>query len=308
MVMAERVPFFHEDLLFGSGEGVALCTLWTPKSKYSDLLDYFYIIGNLYSKYGLCILVRNVLATPSIQKVIFTGIDHPEKKRRFVDIFLDKNISAEELFIEDKYLDYFYEKVDLVDRRDIPLSAREELISYKKSEFYEREKIFIELPSLEIKDSFPSQKSTFVFRDTDVMTMHHNILNEIMMFGHNTELDKEGHYRRELWNVVAVIPYDSLLNGRFPLYDQSEIQSYGNSLWEGDEPEELTYKYGYTMRFQYGDQIGKVIDILKSKRESFRSVISLWDPSKSLYLDDQPCLITVQFRIFEGIDTILMTL
>jgi hypothetical protein len=75
-------PFFEGDLLVGQGEGIGLCTLWTPKDKYKVHLPHVQVIGNLYSRFGIGILIRNVLATPAIQQIVITGTDNPEPRRK----------------------------------------------------------------------------------------------------------------------------------------------------------------------------------------------------------------------------------
>jgi len=300
ILQLDRVPFYPGDLFFGEKTGVALCTLWTPKYMYQKMLKDFEIIGNLYSLYGVGIMIRNVLATPGIKNIIFTGIDHPEPKRRVLKKLLERDLDPEDICLDQEYIDLFYERTNLIDKTHIKPSVKYKLLedlSIKPAD--NLEPVIIDLPKFEVTDSYPTADAGHIFRGNNISAIHYDINREIINFGHDTSKDKEGHYRKELWQVMSIIDKETSLES-IPLYDEEEIERYGESLWNGDEVKTLTYRYGHTMRFKYGDQISEALNALRKKNETFRAVISLWEPYHSMIRDDEPCLITIHLRIFHN--------
>jgi hypothetical protein len=96
-------PFSPQDLIIGKRQGVGLCTLWTPKSKYAPQLEDVEAIGNLYSRFGIGILIRNVLATPSVKHIVITGVDNPEPKRRQAQALLQGAFDPQELYLMESF-------------------------------------------------------------------------------------------------------------------------------------------------------------------------------------------------------------
>src|SRR5579884_2284139 len=56
---------------------VGVCTLWTPRSHISDGLNdaSYALVGNLYSREGISLLVRNVLASRTLRHLVLCGTD-----------------------------------------------------------------------------------------------------------------------------------------------------------------------------------------------------------------------------------------
>jgi thymidylate synthase len=296
-------PFYPRDLIPGHGYGVGLCTLWTPKSKYLAQQAHVEIIGNLYSRFGIGILIRNVLATPSIQTLVVTGVDNPEPRQRQAEALLQGGFDPAELFLEPWHIDEFYRRVTLHDARAISVKQQAELADFIQSlpqpAVDWHAPLVIPLPEV-TQTVYPTARSGHLFRTSSIKDAHYAILNEIRRFGETTQPDNEGHRRQELWQVTVCLPPECTLDA-VPLYEIDEIRRYGESLWRGDEPEELTYRYGHTLRHRYGDQVQVAIDTFRKKPETFRTVLTLWEPLHSMQRDDEPCLTTVHPRIRNGI-------
>ena len=79
MAELENWPlYFKERLLIGNLDSdVGIVTLWTPKEVVAkDLSSNDYaVIGQLYTKRGINFILRNILARPSIRRLIITGQD-----------------------------------------------------------------------------------------------------------------------------------------------------------------------------------------------------------------------------------------
>lgn len=299
----QELPFCSGDVFLGDKEGVGLCTLWTPKSKYLAQLDKVEVVGNLYSRFGIGILIRNVLATPTIKNIIVTGIDNPEPKRRQANALLKGEFDFQELYLEEHHIQEFYKRTRIHDARDIPLREPEYLTevieALHPSDSYTPDPIIVPLPEV-TQDVYPTSRSGHIFRASSIKEAHRSLLKEIRLFGEFTQPDSEGHKRQELWQATVCLSQDCSIY-EVPHYSADEILRYGEAMWNGDEPEELTYRYGYTIRHKYGDQVQAAIKAFRKKPETFRTVLTLWEPLQSMLRDDEPCLTTIHPRVRNGI-------
>jgi len=84
--LQEFEPIINRGELLIVGEGdVAVCTLWTPRSRWRDLLDRnnilevygprLAVVGNLYDPKGVINIIRNLYANPHIHEFIVLGND-----------------------------------------------------------------------------------------------------------------------------------------------------------------------------------------------------------------------------------------
>lgn len=296
-------PFWQGDLLIGTGRHIGLCTLWTPRSKYSAQLDRVAVIGNLYSRFGIGILIRNVLAVPEIACVVVTGVDSPEVRQRQADALLHGDFEPQELFLEAEHVSEFYRRTTLVDARYLSVRQQAELGSLLDSIPAHTgdplEPLLVPLPEVHC-EAYPTARSGHLIRAQTIEEAHWRLLYEIRTFGELTPPDSEGHRRQELWQLTVCLsgPLDP---AAVPFYTAEEILRYGEALWNGDEPEDVTYRYGHTLRYRYGDQVRAIIEAFQRKPETFRTVLSLWEPLASLERDDEPCLILIHPRIRNGI-------
>jgi thymidylate synthase len=295
-------PFSPQDLIVGNRSGVGLCTLWTPKNKYLPQLGDVEVIGNLYSRFGIGILIRNVLSTPSVRNIIITGVDNPEPKRHQAPALLNGEFDPQDLYLEHSHVEAFYRRTILHDARKISLKHQNELTQFIQSlpaiDTDLPEPIVVPLPEVS-QEVYPAARSGYTFRATSIKDAHYSLLREIRMFGQYTAPDSEGHRRQELWQVMICLSQDCSLD-TIPLYDHDEVIRYGEYLWYGNDPGELTYRYGHTLRYKYGDQVQAALDAFKKKPETFRTVLSLWEPLQSMLRDDEPCLVTIHPRVRNG--------
>ena len=291
--------FFPKDVAYGSRPDVGLCTLWTPRSRYESLQSWYGVCGQLYSTYGIGILMRNVLADENLSHLVITGKEIGNAGN--ADRLLGYGVYPADVAMTESQIDAFYRRVIMHDMRDVSVRdinvLQERLQSLPQSTTQHSPVDDIPLPTGQVQ-SFPSFRSGYTVRSSSIRDAHNKILAAIRRFGLKTKPDKEGHWRQELWQLTVCL--DRAEPEAIHTKD-CEMYAYGNALWYGDEPEDVTYRYGHTMRHRYGDQISEAIRILAKKHESFRPVISLWEPLKSMQRDDEPCLITVHPRLRDGI-------
>ncbi len=297
---------FSKDLILGSGDcHIALCTLWTPREMYRPQLVYVGVIGNLYFSLGIGILIRDILATPEIRYLVITGKDCPEPSQQVANPLLTGNFDPlAEPQLKPELVEEFYRRVKLVDGRHIGVREQEELSRLimgiaQPIQQNALEPIFepLEVP---ISERFPTSRSGHLIRANSIQEAHVRLLQEIRRFGEITQPDDRGRKRQELWQLTVCLSDGSDFRN-VPHYSHAEVTRYGEAMWNGDEPQDVTYRYGHTIRYKYGDQLQAVIQAFKKKPETYRTVVSLWEPLASLERDDEPCLITIHPRIRNGI-------
>lgn len=292
------IPFVRGDLLLGDfRKHVGLCTLWTPKDRYKHLRKKVAVIGNLYSLQGIGMIIRNALATPRMTTLIVTGKDHPDYSLQSGRKLIERDFKPKDLDLDDAHVQRFYDQVTIIDRRGAKV-RKADLRSIAPRQSLER--LFLPPPEPAAREVYPAARSGFLLRADTIQKGHLGLLREIRTFGHFTTPDSEGHKRQEIWQLTVVLAKECKTTN-IPLYTDEQVQHYGEALWNGDEPSDMTYRYGHTMRYRYGDQISAVLAAFKKKPETFRTMISLWEPLQSLLRDDEPCLVTVHPRIVNGV-------
>lgn len=303
-------PIFSEkELIIGNLEAdIAVCTLWSPREIFArknldGLINRVVVVGNLYSVFGIGIMIRNCLANPNIKELIVTGTElgaalSTLKKLSELDPSLLKT-----LFLERWHLERFLEQVDILYLRHQEIASfisnSNLLNTVKKTSF---EPLIIPLPEPKAI-VFPAAQSGHLIRVATIKDGYSALLKEIRYFGHITGQDSEGHRRQELWELNMVMVSQDPLNFAsipHPEYDVPYIKEYCEAFWEGTEPSDLAYRYGHIIRFGFGDQMEAIVKAFKDKAETFRTVISLWDPrvdGGSITADDPPCLTLIHPRI-----------
>lgn len=310
MINKEEWPIFSEkELVIGnSSSQIGICTLWTPRNKFaedvSDLIDKIAVIGNLYSVYGIGMLIRNFLANPGLRYLIVTGNEQGDSGKVLRNLRNEEAL-LEKMFLEPDHLKRFLDQVKILDVNvdtEVRSSIEEGSFHDLKHEEKRFKPIFVELPEPKAK-VFPSASSGHLMRRETIAEGYVALLDEIRRFGHITGSDSEGHRRQELWELHMIITgqnptdFESIPH---PEYSTENIEKYCEDFWQGTEPNDLAYRYGHIIRYEYGNQIEEVVKAFIKKPETFRTVISLWNPNAetgSIVAEDPPCLVTMHPRI-----------
>jgi tetrahydromethanopterin S-methyltransferase subunit A len=84
--MAESAPYADELTLGDPASPVGLCTLWTRQERILRGVprDLYAVCGNLYSLWGISLLVRGVLARPALRYLVLCGVDYADTGRALV--------------------------------------------------------------------------------------------------------------------------------------------------------------------------------------------------------------------------------
>ncbi len=311
-------PFSKKEIVIGNvNASVAICTLWTPKDvfikKYfgGSIGDNVAVLGNLYSVFGIGILIRNLLSNTSIRYLIVSGVDKGKGKKVLLNEINDNPLLAKDLFLEPCHIERFLEQVKIIPVDADKVKRFVEEKSYRDDSFENKkfEPILIPVPE-PTNEIFPGLRTGSHIRARTIKEAYSYILKEIRFFGEFTAPDSEGHTRQELQNLSVVIteqdPSD-FSSIPHPEYDESYIVKYCEDFWVGKKPGDLAYTYGSTIRHKFGDQVEALVDAFKKKYETFRTVVSLWDPnieSGSIKAEDPPCLVMIQARLTGNILTL----
>jgi len=302
-------PIFSEkELIIGNLEAdIAVCTLWSPRETFArknldGLMNKIAVVGNLYSVFGIGIIIRNCLANPNIRKIIVSGTEQGAALSVLKKLSAFDSSLPTTFFLEREHLERFLEQVEILhlDRKEIAdFISRYDASANNKISF---EPLIIPLPEPKAT-VFPSSQTGHLIRVATIKEGYSALLKEIRYFGHITGQDSEGHRRQELWELNMVITAQDPLDFAsipHPEYGVPYIKEYCEAFWEGMEPSDLAYRYGHIIRFGFGDQMEAVIKAFIDKAETFRTVISLWDPrvdGGSITADDPPCLTLIHPRI-----------
>lgn len=316
-------PFLPNQLIVGNSDSpVAVCCGWTPREMVlrrlqqddPNILDKIACIGQLYTaERGIDMMVRNLLAVPSIKRVILTGQDRTGAQTALYRLMLNPaGLQPRGDFWE-------LPNSNLKIGKDIPLEA---LLHLKESAYFVLpgptlpSAAAIVVPGLEsmqarVKtlfppvrkepDDFPGPDNAHVLRGKTVGDVYLKILYNIMTFGRriHTHYDQDS---KEIMNLVAVItaedPKISVLPPFVP-FSADHLEKYRAKLLSPDKDPNVTYTYGNRMRLHFGvDQIAEVVAKMTREPVTRSAVISLWDPGKEG--GGSPCLNHLWFRIRDG--------
>lgn len=302
-------PFFStKEVIVGNLEAeLGIATLWTPREKFVEMFidnegfKKISIIGNLYSVFGIGILIRNYLSNPKLRSLVITGTELGNSRSVMEKLRTRENIAdiAKKLYLSEEHIKRFLNQTNIyfLEKHNINGFISKGVLNHNDDETFP--KIIVDLPEPKA-NFFPSSKSGHLIRVSTTEDGYKKLLKEIRLFGHITNQDSEGQRRQELWELNMVItdqdPED-FSSIPHPEYSAEQIQKYCEDFWNGSEPKDLAYRYGHIIRFAYGDQVEAVKKAFKDKAETFRTVMSLWNPGESIREKDPPCITVIHPRI-----------
>jgi len=329
-------PFLPDQVIVGNRKSsIAVVCGWAQREVFLSKLDEAWrktvgedsplaniaIIGNLYTaSRGIDIMIRNLLAAPSIRNIIFCGPDLSGAS----EAFLEMKRRPESLVHKDNY--YTIDEPDWNSIRiwdNIPLSMIVTLLKNIKVVELRKAELLVstltdprftsddprDMPATEIAPprinpiAYPSPNNLHPIRVKTIEEGYLELLYQIMKFG--TVIDTHyGEPSRELMNLAVVISDQKLKvePGDIPEYipfDHDHLEAYYPKLITNFEDQDVTYTYGNLIRGYFGvDQIQKVAQKLAKDESSRSAVISLWDPKWTR--KHSPCLNHLWFRIMNG--------
>ncbi len=296
---------------------VGLVTLWRRLDTIVPRLteaqrNVLCAVGNLYSKDGINLLLRNVLAKPTIRRILLTGPDLSGSGDALVALqragigedgcivgVEGARIDAE---IPRHAIEAFREHVEIVDLRQGFDVARIDEFALAPTAPWAEPAVFPDR-ALTTPDAFPGEETGIVIRGRHVADVWLEALYHIHRFG----VVKGSEYatqQRELVNLMLVIededPQAPILQPVLPLVID-ELAPYYERLLTSVQVPDVTYTYGQRLRdFEGIDQVDFIIHKLRSEPTSRRALAVTWNQRTDPGNVNPPCLVTVQATIQEG--------
>lgn len=319
-------------VILGKGKSSGFCSLWNEPEKaikeFPDLLENSAIIGTLYSRQGVNIILRNLALNPQIQKVYIWNNGALSCSPFGIsgkDILIKlwkKGLSAErevaetdfkiEKEIESKVVEKIIKNVALEEVTDSNLSSfAKKIDNSDKAPYMEPVRFADAVP--EVIDIFPSEKVGFLVRGKTVIDAWARVVDRIMRYG-TVKGTQYGTQQRELIGVTWVIEnedpdnpnmdvdWPSNLRQTIGLNDDS-INHYKSVFLSPDAPEGVKYTYGNRLMRYPGpkgevDQIKEIIEKeLKDSIDTRRGVVTTMVPWVDKDSKEPPCI--TQFQVLQ---------
>ena len=281
---------------------VSISTLWTPKTNVESLISdenmkKVLVIGQWYTYEGIKFIQYNICANPNFQTMIVTGFDNNKiipriknhERGTLEDIFWkywgegnNSDVKIPDDVVAEKHGNIIFLK-DFKQINQLLTS-----LTYRKP--WLESPIIIPPPIKTTLETFDSEKTGFVVRDSSLYRLWHQGLMRIKKFG--TTVDGT----REVMNLMSVLTSEPKLHKDFPASDQCE--QYLPQVCDEKPTKGLVYTYG--SRLHQFNQIDEIIKSLSDGIFNRNGVSTTWQPQPELgddYHHPPPCLVLATFRI-----------
>lgn len=326
------------------GRGTAgFCTAWNEPqavvAKAPALLNRSAIVGTLYSRYGVNVILRNLALNPSIRRLYLWGNGplsntkfgvmgasllkqlwfhgcNAEGKIEGTDFKLEKEIEYE-------VLKKVLQNVELIDLSRDALASAVAKVDGEPGEPYMAPQSFPESPLVET-DTFPSEKIGWLVRGRGIVDTWTHVVERIMRYG-TVKGTQYGSQQKELIGVTWVVSDEDPTHPIFPADWPKELREvtgatsaaiaeYHAVFLSPKKPRGVSYTYGNRlMRYPSHtlstlDQIKtSIIRNLKDSPDSRRAVATTLVPWIDAKSSEPPCITQVQFLQSGGKLNLLVT-
>lgn len=323
----------------GQGQSSAVCTVWNnPEATFvrSPIIQQrISLLGSLYSRHGVNILLRNLALNPTIRQVLVWKrgeLSNTEFGRAGVSILeaLWKNgvtsqgeVQGTRFMLEPEIVPSVVERirtqVSLVDVSHLSLVELEQHLARQSDESHPyMEAVAFDEHHLTSSEVFPSEQIGWLAREPSLVETWLRCLDRILRYG-VIKGTQYGMLQRELLGVSWVISGASTdEEDRQLMHDWPEelqrvtgvtptaIEEYCARLFSPELPEGLSYTYGYRLR-AYPDREGGIDQLadglianLKRSLDSRRAVATTLVPRIDKDSKEPPCLTHLQVLHSEG--------
>ncbi|NQV12480.1 hypothetical protein HQ524_03885 [Candidatus Uhrbacteria bacterium] len=334
------MPIFQDNkypvILGNQKASTGFCTVWNQADvaiKASpELLEKAAIIGTLYSRQGVNVVLRNLALNPHIKTLVLWG-HGPLSNTPFgtsgTDILKalwengvgDDSIIVGTSFQIEPEIDIpvvrtMITKVELSDLSEHDLYTAVSKIESSESEPY-MDSVDFPPPAIREISTLPSEKIGFTVHGNTVIEAWRKLVFHIMRYG-TVKGSQYGMEQKELLSAQWVIHNEA---GSFPEdipadwpdelketvgATKSAIEQYHDVFLNANTKEGVSYTYGSRLRdWKLGDQVVDqvkegLIGSLVESPDSRRAVATTLIPSQDAQSKSPPCLISVQCIQSEG--------
>ncbi len=319
----------------GEGLNIGFCTVWNePQATLKqapELNQKCAILGTLYGRQGVSIIIRNLALNPQIRHLYIWG-NGPLSNTKFgktgteVLFALWKNGVANDNIVNDtnfkleKEIDpavvqKIITQVELVDLSEKSLTEAVALIDNKTSEPYMESVRFPDaIP--EAPEKFPSETIGWMVRGPSIIDAWLKVVQRIMFYG-TVKGTQYGMPQRELINVTWVVSEEDPDSPRLPQdwpqelrdltgADENALKEYFPIILSPEAQPGTSYTYGNRLKSfptKNGplDQIKDVIiKQLKNSPDARRTVATTMAPELDWNSSEPPCLTQIQCLQSDG--------
>ena len=128
MADTKKWPVFSEkELVLGNLDSrIGICTLWTPRNKFADsisgIMNRVAAVGNLFSIYGIAMLIRNFLANPNLRYLIVTGTEQGDSGKVLLNLNSKDEKLLKRVYLDKEHIQRFLEQVKIIRVENIDVS------------------------------------------------------------------------------------------------------------------------------------------------------------------------------------------
>ena len=308
-----------------TGKGpLGFCTVWNEPERVFKSSKIFEekiaILGTLYSKQGVNIILRNLALNPQIRKLILWGNGFLSNtqfglvgKSLILKLWSDGVDKVIEKEIQRDVLRKIIDNVALIDWSDIGL---EEILGNLKAENSQTQNYMksVSFPDAKLEEieTFPSEEIGWLLRGNKIVEAWLKLLDRILRYG-LVKGTQYGYRQRELIGVTWVISNENPEAPDFSIalkwpeelqkivgVTSESIKEYYSVFLSPKSPEGVSYTYGnrlmaYPRGLNSMDQIEEVIiKQLKNSLDSRRAVATTMIPSVDAESNEPPCITQIQ--------------
>lgn len=319
----------------GKGQSIGFCTVWNePHAAINtapELEAKSALIGTLYSRPGVNVLLRNLALNPQINTLYVWGFGHLSQTpfgcagKDVLTALWQKGVGSDRVvtgtnFTVDEGIDLEVLKrilasVKLIDVSDQPLAKVVPTLTDTRSKPYIKP-IEFPLPPPTQLDRFPSEEVGWLVHGNGILNAWQRVVQRIMLYG-NVKGTQYGSQQKELIGVTWVVrgedPENVTLPDDWPEDLQqttgtttAALEQYKEIFLSAECPPGISYTYGNRLMAYPGpdgllDQVHDGIEAaLKSSPDSRRAVATTMVPSVDMSSSEPPCLSFIQFLQSNG--------
>ncbi len=305
-------------LVIGNPESpVGIVSLWTKNRKLAERLDpnRYAVIGQMFSaERGLDIMVRNLLANPSIRALVITGSDMSKSGTVLRDFFRNgfergkKEVTGKECWrVKSEYPGYIEMDIPEEALNELRETVSVNLIENLTNEELERipvpekkrQRRVIMRKEEEVKD-YDGEEEAYVIRHGKVAGAWLQVLDTIIKFGKHSSTHYDDN-QKEILNMISVIDDEDPNDFHVPDFlpcSREDVEAYVPRVTTDFREEGTSYTYGSRMRSWFDhDQVKAAVAKLVRELNSRAVVISLWDSRKDLTIGGSPCINHLWLRV-----------
>ncbi len=310
-------PLYHPEkyrVYLGKGRD-GLCTTWSDPEfllkERPELLERFAIIGTLYSREGVSIILRNLALNPDIRRLYLwansplSRTDVGSEGWRLLKRVWEGDFSGVHKEIDLSVLEKITRNVELIDASEMGM---DELLNTEKgpSEAYMEP---VEFPEREFDDidPLPSEGAGFLVRARKLWQAWLRAVDRIVRYG-RIKGTEYGNRQKELPAVMWVFE-EGIEDLEVPKWERSVLEKtkfisheeYLNAFLSPEKPADAAYTYGNRLREFFGvDQVEWLVEKVRASPHTRRAVMVTYYPPSDEGLESPPCLNWLQVLERDG--------